>query len=310
MARKPQADEKVNETQPAETQPETTATETAIEAQAAETEVDLTAFNGAVEAAIEAADETTGTVAAAQLSPVQAQYRALDGAKAKNKAKKHLSDTMTTAITSQPPNIKAARALMFLSDNLTVAGSSATPKAPADPKAAYIEQVQALGLAVETLPVPEGVEVTREELAISDEQREQLVAYRDWLNREPAAEGAEDLPEPQVSAVVKAAIKLQTGKAVRRTSGGSTRSDGPRRDIGKHILNAFADKEPGTFLTVAEIRGIPSEEYPATEPPSQGAISARLFPASGKCSLVDKGVKPASQNKNGKEVKGAVKTAA
>lgn len=53
-----------------------------------------------------------------------------------------------------------------------------------------------------------------------------------------------------------------------------------RRDIGQHILHVFVDLPGGAFRTVSQIRNAPSPEYPDS-PPSAGAISARLFPASG-----------------------------
>ncbi|MGV9611234.1 HNH endonuclease family protein [Nocardia xishanensis] len=54
-----------------------------------------------------------------------------------------------------------------------------------------------------------------------------------------------------------------------------------RRDIGQHIVNAFASLEDGDFLTINEIRKVPSDQYPANDLPSPGAISARLFPGNG-----------------------------
>jgi hypothetical protein len=41
----------------------------------------------------------------------------------------------------------------------------------------------------------------------------------------------------------------------------------------------------GTFKTISQIRNEPSSEYPE-DPPSAGAISARLFPSSGRDSTV------------------------
>jgi len=61
----------------------------------------------------------------------------------------------------------------------------------------------------------------------------------------------------------------------------TSRSSGGRRDIAAHIQNAMRTVDVGDFLTIAEISRIPSEEYPHGSPPSQGAISARLFPGSG-----------------------------
>ena len=57
------------------------------------------------------------------------------------------------------------------------------------------------------------------------------------------------------------------------------RSSRKRRDIAAHIVHAFRDLPVGGFLTVREIADIPSAEYPAGDPPSHGAINARLFPA-------------------------------
>lgn len=54
-----------------------------------------------------------------------------------------------------------------------------------------------------------------------------------------------------------------------------------RRDIGQHIVNAFEDLPVGDFLTIREIRQIPSLQYPAHDLPSSGAITARLFPSNG-----------------------------
>jgi hypothetical protein len=62
-----------------------------------------------------------------------------------------------------------------------------------------------------------------------------------------------------------------------------------RRDIGRHIEHVFSSVAPGEFLTVAEIRRRPSPEYP-DNPPSGGAITARLFPA-GRTTTVP-GVRP------------------
>lgn len=62
-----------------------------------------------------------------------------------------------------------------------------------------------------------------------------------------------------------------------------------RRDIAKHVEEVFASLPAGTFLTCSEIAKRPSREYAGTQP-STGAISARLFPSSGRTTLV--GVRP------------------
>ncbi|MFH5230312.1 DUF262 domain-containing protein [Antrihabitans spumae] len=59
-----------------------------------------------------------------------------------------------------------------------------------------------------------------------------------------------------------------------------------RRDIGQHIVNAFADLDDGDFLTINQIRNVPSPQYPINDLPSAGAINARLFPSSGRATTV------------------------
>ncbi|MFC8616587.1 DUF262 domain-containing protein [Micromonospora purpureochromogenes] len=62
-----------------------------------------------------------------------------------------------------------------------------------------------------------------------------------------------------------------------------------RRDIGAHIISAFTSLAPGVFLTINQIRNHRSDEY-GDEFPSAGAISARLFPLTGRCTVP--GVEP------------------
>jgi hypothetical protein len=77
------------------------------------------------------------------------------------------------------------------------------------------------------------------------------------------------------------------------------RVSGSRRDIGAHIASAFDGLPEGAFLTVAQIRSHRSAEY-GDEFPSAGAISARLFPPTGRCTVP--GVEP-GENERG--VRGA-----
>jgi hypothetical protein len=103
--------------------------------------------------------------------------------------------------------------------------------------------------------------------------------------------------------VVRTAFKAAQGKGTGGSRGGS--NGGPRKDIGKHIREAFESREAGEFLTIAEIAKFASSEYPEGNPPSQGAVSARLFPTSGKCTV--EGVEPV--DKDGSNPKGARKAA-
>lgn len=271
------------------------------EAPAAESApVDLTAFTTAVEAAVEARDTSTGDVPADQLAPVQAAYRDLDGLKAKNAARALIAERMKAAMNNL--DITSARAFMVLTEGLSAAGSkSSADKPPADPKQAFTERYQAILLAAELVAAeaPEGVTVT--EITVPDgalASAQALAAYN--------ANEAEDKGDaPESSPVVRAALKLASGKAsgARKAGVGTGSNGGVRRDIGEHIKSAFADVDAGTFLTVAEIRAHKSAEY-GDEPPSAGAISARLFPSSGKSTV--EGVEPGT---NDKGTRGATKLA-
>jgi len=109
--------------------------------------------------------------------------------------------------------------------------------------------------------------------------RDRLVAL---LEARPADAGAPLAPRP---------VEDDAVPPGRATSG--------RRDIGAHIASAFAGLPDETFLTVREIRRHRSDEY-GDEFPSAGAISARLFPSSGRCTVT--GVEP-GENERG--VRGA-----
>lgn len=278
-----------------------TPTPEGTDAAPAAVEVDLTEFSAKVAEAVEARDTSTGDVPVEQVGPVQAAYRALDGLKAKNAAKAHIAEAMKTAMNAL--DITSARAYMVLTESLASAGSGTKQeKAPADPKVAFTERYQSLLLALEVVgnEVPEGV--TLDEITVSDEQRTQLQTLLAYNANE--AEDKGDAPE--VSPVVRSAVKVASGKASggRKAGVGTGSNGGVRRDIAAHIQSAFAGVDAGTFLTVAEIRTHQSEEY-GTESPSAGAISARLFPASGKSTVA--GVEPGT---NDKGVRGATKVAA
>jgi hypothetical protein len=287
-------------------QAEPTTAEPSAEAAPA-VEVDLTGFTAALTAAVEGRDTSTGDIPADLTEKVVAEYRALDGLKAKNAAKKAANDGIREAMNQM--DIAQAKAYMTLADKLTAGstGGGSAPKAPADPTEAFSNLVAGLQLALSlaTSNVPEGVgenwsdKVTELVTASQDPS----ISYLAWVNREPVAEGVEDAPEPEVSDVVKSAVKLALGKsarvggAARRSSGGGTSTPytGERRDIGKHISEAFAAVESGTFLTVAEIRKFDSSQYTSESPASAGAISSRLFPQTGACTV--EGIVPGTNDK-------------
>jgi len=270
-------------------------------------EVDLTVFNEAVTSAVENRDGATGEVAPVFIEPVQKAYRDLDGLKAKNKAKAAINEEMKKAMNAL--DIATARAYLALTDALASTTSSG-PKAdrvPADPTEAFVQRVTGLRLALQLASdaVPEGVTDGWQDKAraLFDESLPAAQSYAAWVGNTAEDKG----DEPEASGVVKAAVKLSQGKAARvgkSGGGGGSTFTGERRDIAKHIQQVFADKAPGEFLTVAEIKNARSDEY-GDNPPSAGAISIRLFPkAGGKCTV--EGITPET---NDKGKKGAVKSA-
>lgn len=279
----------------------TTTTEAPVQTEgaapaAAEAPINLDAFKAAASAAVAEADKSTGELAPAIVEPVVKEYRNLDGLKAKNAAKKFLGDEMKAQMSAG--SIQGARSYLQLQESMTAgSGGSSAPKAPADPTEAFVQSEATLRLA-SALHLPgEGVaedhESRVENLVATSTEAAQ--AYLTWVT----TEGDDKGDEPEASAVVKNAVKLALGKAAKaggRTSSGGTFT-GERRDIGKHIASAFADAKKGAFLTVAEIKNHKSDEY-GDNSPSAGAISARLFPSSGKCTV--EGIEPGTNEKGNK----------
>lgn len=261
---------------------DTSTTTEATSADKPKTEIDLTAFSAAVEEAVGQRDESTGDLSVEALAPAIAAYRALDGIAAKNKAKTHLTDKMRDAMSSL--DIQLARSYMVVQDNLSAGAAPKSERQPADPTEAWVQRQVGLDLARALLTKPEGVAEDAEARAekLYSEVYPQAEQYLAWSNDESEDKG----DEPDVPAFVKSAVKLAQGKAAKvggtRSGGGA--SSGERHDIGEHIRQAFENVASGTFLTIAEIRNAKSTEY-GDNPPSAGAISARLFPQSGKCSL-------------------------
>jgi hypothetical protein len=278
--------------------PAAPAAETTAETpKAPEAPIDLSQFQAVANQAVAESDTATGSIPEGELSKVITEYRGLDGVKAKNKAKGWLNDQMKEAMNGD--DIAKARAFLQLHESMTAGsgGGSKAEKAPADPTEAFVQQYATLRLALGLLTPGEGVDDTWQDKAKELVESSNQVAgeYLAWVRNESEDKG----DEPEVSPVVRNAVKLATGKAAKaggRSGGGSTFT-GERRDIAKHIQSAFADKQVGDFLLIAEIRNHQSEEY-GTDSPSAGAISARLFPASGKVTI--EGVEPATNEKGNK----------
>lgn len=287
------------ETDASTTSTESTEASTGKSAKAAD--VDLTAFEAAADTAVAQRDETTGELAVAVIEPVVAEYRKIEGIAGKNKAKNLLGDRMKSAMNDL--DIALARANMMLQENLSAGSTPKSERQPTDPTEAHVQRVVGLDLARALLVQPEGVADD------AGDRAEKLYAevypvaegYLAWFSNENEETRGD---EPDAPTFVKNAVKLALGKAAKvgdsRAGGGG--GTGERHDIGEHIRQAFEDKDSGTFLTVAEIRTFKSTEY-GDNPPSAGAISARLFPSSGKCTLDfvtpgqnDKGIRGATKN--------------
>lgn len=278
---------------------DTTTTESAPKAdeKPAETPIDLTGFQKVAKEAADGADSSTGEVSKDAVESVVKEYRALEGVKAKNAAKAWLNEQMKEAMNND--SIQGARSYLQLGESMTAGSSgSSTPKAPADPTEAFVQRVATLELAEALLEPSEGVKDDWREKAdtLVGESSESAQAYKAWLESDAEDKG----DEPEATAVVKNAVKLALGRSAKaggRASGGGGTFTGERRDIAKHIAEAFADKASGDFLTIAEIKNFSSQEY-GSESPSAGAISARLFPTSGKNTV--QGVTPGTNDKGNK----------
>lgn len=235
--------------------------------------VDLTAFQEAVNTAVQGKNEADGHLTEEQITPVNEAYRALDGLKAKNQARTWVDDQVRLAIGTEK-DLHRAVALVDVKDGLTAAGGAKADRPPADPMEAFVQSLAAHRIAVGLIEsnVPEGVDfnaASERVEVLTNEVAEQVDAYVAWVADESEDKG----DAPDVNPVVRQAVKLSAGKA----SGGTrTASGGPRRSVKIHLSQVFADKEPGAFMTVNEIAKAASTEY-GTDRPSSGAVSASLF---------------------------------
>ena len=262
----------VEDKTPATPETDAPATETPVE----ETPIDISAFTSAVEAAVEEADESTGTVPEATVGKVREAYQALDGVKPKNAAKTHLQDLLKKYLTDL--QVTKSRAIMQLTEEAAVAGkSSSATKAPVDPTEAYVNGLAVLTLALYLAQsnVPEGVD---KEAAVASATEKANGAFAEAQTVAASEDHKTD------NALISAALRVATSKA--KKSSGPRVTSGERRDLGLHISEAFAAVEPGTFLTVAEIRKFESTGY-GSDHPSAGAITNRLKPKSGAATTVE-----------------------
>jgi hypothetical protein len=308
-AASPQKEDTVTTTDtaaPAETaapaNPGNEAAPAATEAPKAEATIDTSAFDAALATAMTEMDQSTGTLAPAQLEPVVKAYQALDGSKAKAKVRASIEQGVKDALELENGNVPKARALNVIRTEITKSrGGGGTPSTPKDPTEAFIEAVVALQLAYSHLTQnpPEGV-------GENWQAKANEVAQNTMEDVAKLAKYSGEGEAPEVSNLAKRAWKLATGKG---KGGGSSSPRAPftgeRHDVAKHIVSAFAEKASGDFLTVAQIVSYSSTEY-GDDHPSPGAVTARLFPKSGKCTV--EGVEAIEATAN--SPKGARKAAA
>lgn len=261
-----------------------------VEVEETETETDLSAFNAAVEAALAERDEHTGDVPEAPLANITSAYRELQGLKAKNAARREVDEAMKQAMNDL--DIVLARAYLKITKEALVAAtasSGGSARAPADPTESFVQLVAGLRLAV-TLAAdsaPEGVaedwaDRAKSNVAENEEAARELLAYT--LADEPEGD------EPEVPSWVGAAVKLALGKSAK--VGGARRAtsravySGARRNVLKHIEEAFAEAESGEHKLISEIVNYQSNEY-GSDSPSAGAVSARLKSEKFSSSVVE-----------------------
>lgn len=276
-----------------------------------EVEVSLEPFEQASAAAVAQRDTNTGDLPEGALEPVLEAYRALPSTKDRNRAKNWLKDQMKSAMESM--DLSLARAFLTMQDSMTTAkAATPTDRKPADPLAVYKHNLLTVLAAYGELagvgkPEVENVEEVVQSIqseAASTEFVNEMNEYRAWLDADEPEDG--EKPEaPKVRPEVVHAFRIVRGtkrRGVGTGGGDRTPHEGPRRDLGKHIAQAFENLNSGDFLSVAEIRKFRSDEY-GDEQPSAGAISARLFPAKGECTI--EGITPGTGGE--KSTKGAYK---
>lgn len=281
----------------------------------AETEHAVNEFMAATEAAVtdEGVDPSTGTIPAGLVANVTTAYSKIPG-RARKAAKDYLTEKMQDCMTKGVEDRALfMRARSYL-DLLKAVQSLVQPKSdiiktPTNPTEALLQRVVPALLAAHLIIPDEGVasDWTDQANAKAGALADQVKTYRQYLIDNKDKVGDERAAEPEVDPLVIAAAKMAAGKAstVRKAKapkgdGTSTPrvSSGERREVAKHIYEYFADKPVDHWASIAEIAGFDSVEYGSgADHPSSGAVTARLFPKSGKCTL--DGVVPDVRDKKG-----------
>lgn len=225
-------------------------------------------------------------------------YQALPGASPKGKAKDFMGGQMTSEILkiqANPSDLSPQATVIawniFQTAVLERASKKAGAAGPAlSPVDGFLAKLATIRVANKLIAddQPEGLPTDWQEqlnkmVQVGINEAELLEKWQETPEDERQGE------EPKLSAYTSQAVKLSSGKGPRkpgRPVGAVSTYTGVRRDIGKHIEHAFSDKPSGTWLSINEIRSIQSPEYGEASP-SGGAISARLFPKSGKSATVE-----------------------
>jgi hypothetical protein len=267
-------------------------------------------FTAAAEGALadESRDESTGTLPAATIAPVAQAYTAL-GTRYKGNAREWLTEKMTEAMTEG--KYLDARSYLELLNGLKSTGSrkETAGKPPVDPTEAHVARAAALMLSVNLLEAEEGVaeDWATKAQEKANELSSQVLAYRNWMAENKDKASDEQTEAPTVDPIVLAAAAAAKGRAVTRKAAASPAGaakpkaagdPGARHDTSAHIQEAFADKNPGDWMSIGDIVKFKSTEYGDDEP-SPGAIAARLFPGNDATKCKVPGIRPEQRDKKG-----------
>lgn len=284
---------------PAETSPDAATTDAPAEA-TGPTEEELAtlkaAYDDAVKEAVAARDTKLGEVPADKMTAISAAFAALTPGQRKT-ARVEVNEAMHHELTVTQ-EISTARAYVDIKELIsTVKTPKATvAAAKVDPTQDWVNLQMAHYLAGSLLKAPADVDANWAEqlkAQLPDVKAQQasvldfLKARDEWDSTETHPEGATEPTMPQVSPVYTIALQIAAGRPTRRVraAAGSAGSaapraarmpsnySGPRRSIGGHIAEFFADKASGTAVKVAEIVRYASSAYGPGEA-SSGAITA------------------------------------
>lgn len=262
----------------------------ATEAEAAEApkperrEYDFTGLNTVLDEVLEERDEATGDLPTAAIEKIVVAFRELPTTRGeewvrvpRNQGTALLEERMRNALDQS--DIVLARAIVKVTDAVSVKATPAAKAKAVDPTEAFVERAAALRLALGLLKPGEGVaeDWAEKAKAAVEAASESAHALLDW-----SLSTAEDKGEaPKAGPVATIAVQYVLGKTKGRkaSAGGSKEAKAPftgvRRSIKNHIQEVFADLPVGAFLTVAEIASTTTPEYGA-DSPSGGAVSSHL----------------------------------